>query len=132
MAKMRHTPEQVINKLREAEVTIAEGGTEINSEIGKVLLDAGASNTCFDKSVAARLGLAVVERGPRFTPSVVDRDSPRYEGQVIINGHSFHVALAGEGFLADQGLIALTGRDTLSRGKLEYDGRTGIVTVTSS
>jgi len=27
MAKKRHTPEQVINKLREAEVAIAEGGT---------------------------------------------------------------------------------------------------------
>ena len=27
MARRRHTPEQVINKLREAEVAIAEGGT---------------------------------------------------------------------------------------------------------
>ena len=27
MAKRRHTPEQVINKLREAEVVIAEGST---------------------------------------------------------------------------------------------------------
>ena len=27
MAKKRHTPEQVINKLREAEVAIAEGST---------------------------------------------------------------------------------------------------------
>ncbi len=27
MAKKRHTPEQVIHKLREAEVAIAEGGT---------------------------------------------------------------------------------------------------------
>ena len=27
MAKRRHTPEQVINKLREAEVATAEGGT---------------------------------------------------------------------------------------------------------
>ena len=27
MAKRRHTPEQVINKLREAEVAIAEGST---------------------------------------------------------------------------------------------------------
>ena len=27
MAKKRHTPEQVINKLREAEVSIAEGST---------------------------------------------------------------------------------------------------------
>ena len=26
MARRRHTPEQVINKLREAEVAIAEGG----------------------------------------------------------------------------------------------------------
>ena len=27
MARKRHTPEQVINKLREAEVALAEGGT---------------------------------------------------------------------------------------------------------
>ena len=27
MARRRHTPEQVINKLKEAEVAIAEGGT---------------------------------------------------------------------------------------------------------
>ena len=27
MARRRHTPEQVINKLREAEVALAEGGT---------------------------------------------------------------------------------------------------------
>ena len=27
MAKRRHTPEQVVNKLREAEVAIAEGST---------------------------------------------------------------------------------------------------------
>ena len=29
MAKRRHTPEQVINKLREAEVAIAEGNTTL-------------------------------------------------------------------------------------------------------
>ena len=29
MAKRRHTPEPVIKKLREAEVAIAEGGTEV-------------------------------------------------------------------------------------------------------
>jgi len=33
---------------------------------------------------------------------------------------------ACDGFLQD-GVIALIGRDILSRGKLEYDGRTGIV-----
>ena len=31
MAKKRHTPEQVINKLREAEVAIAEGSGEHGS-----------------------------------------------------------------------------------------------------
>ena len=36
MAKKRHTPEQVINKLREAEVAIAEGSTvaEVARRIG--------------------------------------------------------------------------------------------------
>ena len=36
MAKRRHTPEQVINKLREAEVAIAEGSTvaEASRRIG--------------------------------------------------------------------------------------------------
>lgn len=31
MARRRHTPEQVINKLREAEVTIAEGSTVVDA-----------------------------------------------------------------------------------------------------
>jgi len=36
MANKRHTPEQVINKLREAEVAISEGGTvaEASRQIG--------------------------------------------------------------------------------------------------
>ena len=31
MGRRRHTPEQVINKLREAEVAIAEGGTVVEA-----------------------------------------------------------------------------------------------------
>ena len=36
MARKRHTPEQVINKLREAEVAIAEGSTvaEVERRVG--------------------------------------------------------------------------------------------------
>ena len=34
MAKRRHTPEQVINKLREAEVAIAEGSTVAEAAAG--------------------------------------------------------------------------------------------------
>ena len=33
MAKKRHTPEQVINKLREAEVAIAEGSTAVRAHM---------------------------------------------------------------------------------------------------
>ena len=109
-------------------LALTEVGKKPGSEIGKVLLDTGASSTCLDRSIAKKLGLKVVDIGPVFTPSGTIEDSPRYEGQVFIDGHPFHVARACEGVLANQGLIALIGRDILSRGKLEYDGRTGIVT----
>ena len=106
----------------------AQAGKEVKTEVGKVLWDTGASSTCFDESIAKKLDLAIVGFGPQNTPSGTVPKSPRYEGQVIINSHPFHVERAGEGFLLRQGLIALIGRDILSLGKLEYDGRTGIVT----
>lgn len=107
---------------------LIEIGKKPPSKVGNVLLDTGASHTCFDKSVAKELGLKVIDIGPLHTPLGTDPLSPRYEGQVIINGHPFHVARICGVTLSNQGLIALIGRDILSRGKLEYDGRTGIVT----
>lgn len=106
---------------------LAKSGIEVKSKVGKVLLDTGASQTCFDKSIARKLSLTIVDLETLLTPSGTVEDSPVYEGQVIINGHSFHIARASEGGLSNQGLIALIGRDILSHGVLKYDGRTGNV-----
>ncbi len=102
-------------------------GREVNSAKGKVLLDTGADKTSIDESTAKKLGLVVVDRGTLNSASHRDVPIDVFEGQVIINGFAFHLGRAGGTNLKDQGLIALIGRDILSRGKLEYDGRTGIV-----
>lgn len=107
---------------------LAQAGIEVKSEVGQILWDTGASATCFDATTVTKLGLAVIDRAPHGGPLGFDQNAPRYEGQVIINGYSFHVARASAGYLARFGLIALIGRDILSRGRLEYDGRNGIVT----
>lgn len=107
---------------------LERSGKETNSKVGRILWDTGASSTCFDAKVAHDLGLAVIDRAPHAGPLGYDENAPIYEGQVIVNGNKFPVSRASAGILERFGLIALIGRDILSRGTLEYDGKTGIVT----
>lgn len=106
---------------------LEERKEEIKRISGNVLFDTGSNRSHVDKSVAEELNLSVMDRG--VTNSVTHRvvRSDVYEMQVIIEGHSFYVEKAASGDLEPLGLIATLGRDILSRGKLEYDGRKGVV-----
>lgn len=108
---------------------VLEGeGQRVESITGNVLFDTGASRTNLDQSAAHQLGLRIVGKGDLSSATEVNKRTYIYEGQVIINGHHFPVNQTPGVNLAPHGLIALIGRDLLSLGKLEYDGRTGIVT----
>ena len=103
-------------------------GKSVGSIRGNILFDTGASSTNVDRSEAKKLDLLVVDSGDLGSATEEAVPTLIYEGQVIINGFPFHVERAVGANLVPHGLIALIGRDILSRGKLEYDGRTGIVT----
>ena len=107
----------------------SDEGRNSKSVNGKVLFDTGASGTAIDQSVAQNLGLLIIGPTKLNTPSHSNVPSLEYEGKIVIDGHPFHLERAvGAPVLETQGVLALIGRDILSLGKLEYDGRTGIVT----
>lgn len=107
----------------------SDDGRKVERIRGNVLFDTGASSTIIDWSTARNLDLLVVDSGTLNSATETDVPTQVYEGQVIIDGHPFHLERTpGAPLLQEHRLLALIGRDILSHGRLEYDGRTGIVT----
>lgn len=106
-------------------------GLNFESVAGNALIDTGADVTAFDLAAAARAGLA--RRGAGQLMTVLgrhDREVPLLLGEVTITGLSTFPVLQGRGFdLSDLGLVAVIGRDVLSRTVLVYNGREGWATL---
>ena len=94
---------------------------------GLALIDTGASSTCIDQKAAEDAGLAIVDSGPMSSATHDNEIVPIYAGRVDIVGMSITVSAnrAYGANLKSQGLIALIGRDILSKCVLVYNGLEG-------
>jgi hypothetical protein len=98
--------------------------------IVRALLDTGASCTCIDSAVIAKLGILPSGIVQVHTPST--GGTPRSCNQfdvslfVLMDGNQVHVPSSVipviESDLSQQGIQALIGRDVLNQGVLHYDG----------
>jgi hypothetical protein len=92
--------------------------------VGFGLIDTGASTTSIDDDVAVALGLPVVDTISIATPTTVSQH-PIYPARLTFPGTQLPPILfqrfAGTR-LANQGIIALLGRDFLAGKFLHYDG----------
>ena len=78
MAKRKHTPEEIINKLREAEVVIAAGST-----VAEASRRIGVSKQTFYRWPAEYGGLKCPDLRPRVSVHRVDSKSPG-TGQFLV------------------------------------------------
>lgn len=98
---------------------------------GIAVIDTGASITCIDREVIAKLNVPAVGYTDVFTPSGSERQNTHpakfsFPGTKLpeIN---FSAVLASK--LKEQKIIALIGRDVLSHFILMYNGPAGIFTL---
>ena len=96
------------------------------SQSGFIMLDTGASHTCFDIKAATDLGLVITGRMSMSSASHANHIAPLYSGKLIFGGMNIDVS-GGGASLSSQGLIALIGRDILRLGILFYHGADGSV-----
>lgn len=101
-------------------------GHEIVPVTGAVLIDTGASVTCFDRAAAEQAGLPVGGTGFMSSASHPQEEVPLYTGALQIPGFGeLAVRRAMGAVLANQGIIALLGRDALRGTLLVYNGIDG-------
>ena len=101
----------------------------VKSQTGFIMLDTGASCTCFDIETATDMGLAIVGRGSITSASHDSHPTPLYAGRLIFGGMNMAVNRGLGANLKSQGLIALVGRDILRNGILIYNGTNGSVSL---
>lgn len=95
--------------------SVPEEGTATAPVAGNILVDTGASVTCFDADAADMAGLAVVGAG-RLTSATHEGESvPLYSGILRIDGMvEIRLNKAFGVRLQSQGLIGILGRDALA------------------
>ena len=110
---------------------MVERGEDIPERVsGIALVDTGASCTCIDEAAARQAGLAVVDQGTISTASHATHDVPIFAGQLDIPDFGrLKVTRAMGATLANQGLIALIGRDALRGTIFIYNGIDGSISL---
>ncbi len=111
---------------------LAKAGKQIPPPVsGWALIDTGATSTCIDAGVVTPLGLTTIGTLPIQTPAGSSNQST----------HPVKLAFPGSGLpelpflqviacdLANQGLVALLGRDFLVGKTLIYNGTLSVVTL---
>lgn len=95
------------------------------------LIDTGASTTCIDERAAELHRLPVTDVVMVASASHAATQQNVYPARIEVLGLSITIdALSAVGApLSTQGIIALIGRDTLSRCTLFYDGVSGSVSL---
>ncbi len=104
---------------------------------GVALIDTGASRSCFDIEAAEEIGLPVRNTEDIASVSDVVKDVPIFAGELTILGLTkFDLLAAGlplkRTWLKGKDtppLIALVGRDILSRGMFVYNGPDGFASL---
>jgi predicted aspartyl protease len=103
---------------------------------GRALVDTGATPTCIDPGIAARLGLKPIGTSQVHTPSTqgVAFTCNVYDVSLVIPtspGSPFRIMTlaAFESSLTPQGIDVLIGRDVLEHATMFYDGPNGRMTM---
>lgn len=109
---------------------LAQGRALPTPKAGLALIDTGASNTCIDDQAAVELRLPIIDIAHMQSASHAKHQCNVYPVTIDIPGvvnlnspRTMGAALAG------QGLLALIGRDVLSRCTLFYNGPMGQITL---
>jgi predicted aspartyl protease len=106
------------------------GKTNVPPVTGMGLIDTGAGSTCIDEDVARRLNLPVVNVVKLTSATHSDVLRNVYPVTFDIPGiQQVDCPLAIGVPLQSQGIIALIGRDILSKAALFYNGPTGQITI---
>ena len=113
-------------------------GQPVPSYVGfRALVDTGASCSCVDPSVIAKLGITPTGTMPVHTPSTggTPHVLNQYDVSLIIPGplnaapHIVNTLPISETHLLAQGIEALLGRDILKDCLLTYNGPMGLYTL---
>lgn len=109
---------------------LAQGKSMPTPKAGLALIDTGASNTCIDDQAAKDLGLPVIDVAHMQSASHSKHQCNVYPVTIDIPGVvSLNSPRTLGAALASQGLLALIGRDVLSRCSLFYNGPMGQITL---
>ena len=97
---------------------------------GLALIDTGASCTCVDEDAARRAGLNVIDRGTISSASHAAHSVPVFACEIDVAelGKIHHRRAMGV-TLANQGLLAVIGRDMLTSTVLIYNGVSGSLSI---
>jgi predicted aspartyl protease len=112
--------------------TLSEQGMTIPAPVaGWAMIDTGASSTCIDAITAQQLGLPAIDVVQMGSASHDATEQNVYPAMLEVVGATirFEVPRAIGAALANQGLIALIGRDLLQICTLHYNGPTGQFTL---
>jgi len=121
---------------RQAAMTAA--GQQVPSAVqGQFLIDSGATSSCVDAGLIARLGLTPTGSVSIHTPSTngITHSCNQYDIMLFIPGMSAGTGCLIEALgiletsLASQGIDGLIGRDLLDRWTCIYNGSANIFTV---
>ena len=105
---------------------IERGETVPAAVEGLALVDTGASRTCVDQDAASRAGLNVIDRGSSSSASHSAHSVPVFACEIeVASLGKIRLPKAMGVTLANQGLIALIGRDALGSTVFVYNGLTG-------
>ena len=113
------------------EQVLAEQGKPIPTPAnGFALVDTGASRTCFDQAAASAAGLPISDTGFMTSATHARQGVPIFTGKIIIPQFGeIHVEKGMGAVLANQGLVALIGRDLLENAVLVYNGSAGFFSI---
>lgn len=116
------------------QMALAGGALQINpvTESGHALIDTGAFMSCIDEDVARKLGLSPIDVVNMTSASHESSEANVYAARLeIVAGQVLEFNLAGilGVNLKKQKLIALIGRDILSRCILIYNGTNGQISL---
>ncbi len=106
-------------------VALVAAGREAPAPVtGLALIDTGATLTCIGTQAAQQAGLPTVGTGSMMSATQASVQVPMYAAKIDIQGFvAINTAQAyGSPALDGQGIIALIGRDVLSKCILNYNG----------
>ncbi|HVA64891.1 MAG TPA: retroviral-like aspartic protease family protein [Terriglobales bacterium] len=121
----------VVSLPQSAAKGLMASGKAVPSMQGLALIDTGATTTCIDQEAARQLGLPTIDQGEINSASHDKHPCNIHPVQITIPlvGLSVEIPRTAGVSLKSQGLVALIGRDFLSRCTLFYNGPAGSLTL---